>query len=61
MIEKIGQAGVDVGQAQRREAEGNLFGGRALLIMVQDRVQTDPAASDPDRAVLRSQERHRLR
>ena len=53
MIKIIGQAGVNISQAQRRKAQRNFFGGRALLIMVQDRIQTDTGASNPYGAILR--------
>ncbi len=52
---------MDIGQAQRREAEGDFFGGRTVLIVVQDGVQADTSAGNPYRAILRTQERHFLR
>ena len=39
MIEIVGEGKMDFRQPQTGEAEGNLFRGRALLIMVHDRVQ----------------------
>ena len=53
MIEVVRQTGMDVGKTQRRETQGNLFGRRPVLIVVQDGLQTHARVSDADGAIFR--------
>jgi len=61
MIEVIRQAGVNVSQTQRRETQHNFFSGRALLIVMHDRFESNPRVGDPNRAIFSDGQRHVLR
>ncbi len=53
VIEVVREAGMNIGQTQRRKLQRDFFRRRALPVMVQDRIQTDARFGNTDRAIRR--------
>ena len=53
MIKAVGNAGVNISQAQSGKSEGYLLCRRAVAIMIDDGIQADARAGNPDRSIWR--------
>src|SRR5437660_5388047 len=53
MIKAVGNAGVNISQARSGKSEGYLLCRRAVAIMIDDGIQADARAGNPDRSIWR--------
>src|SRR5437870_2786475 len=53
MIKAVGNAGVNISQAQSGKSKGYLLGRRAVAIMIDDGIQVDARAGNPDCSIWR--------
>src|SRR2546422_1894352 len=61
IIKAVGNAGVNISQSQSGKSEGYLLRRRAVAIMIDDRIQADARAGNPDRSIRRYCEWNLLR